>query len=164
MWNHYYEHSDLVSGEPEIKVIQGPPKSPDLNAIGNVWAELKEKRPICFACLRLTNRDKLWNKKSLLLGKTLPRIQTSSTISCSWFHWGYRLYKLIGSNPRMSSLFLFPLFSYKYYIYQWRSLNEMKGMTHSPRFSERKKKLNVHNLLCYRYILFIHWNSNNIWF
>ena len=36
-------------------------------------------------------------------------------------------------------------------VAQWNEGNDS-----FPRFSERKKKINVHNLLYYRYILFIH--------
>ncbi|KAJ4438155.1 hypothetical protein ANN_14094 [Periplaneta americana] len=47
---------------PEIEIINWPPKSPDLNVIENIWAELKKRRIATYADRRPQNRDELWNQ------------------------------------------------------------------------------------------------------
>ncbi|KAJ4451209.1 hypothetical protein ANN_02669 [Periplaneta americana] len=47
---------------PEIKIINWPPKSPDLNVLEHIWAELKKRRIATYAHRRPQNRDELWNQ------------------------------------------------------------------------------------------------------
>ncbi|KAJ4429346.1 hypothetical protein ANN_26351 [Periplaneta americana] len=47
---------------PEIEIINWPPKSPDLNVIENLCAELKKIRTATYAHRRPRNRDELWNQ------------------------------------------------------------------------------------------------------